>query len=50
MDKVNDGPRETSDAAVQRGNDRTSTIHRLKEQQLIPTQTGAVVPTLKNLS
>ena len=47
VDKVNDGPTKRQDATVQRVMTELAPYIDQRIQQLIPTQTGAVVPTTK---
>ena len=47
VDKVNDGPTKRQDATVQRVMMELQPYIDQRIQQLIPTQTGAVVPTTK---
>ena len=47
MDKVNKGPEKRRDATVDRVMTELAPYIDARIQQLIPTQTGAVVPTTK---
>tara|TARA_Y100001970_G_scaffold36589_1_gene45204 strand:+ start:614 stop:877 length:264 start_codon:yes stop_codon:yes gene_type:complete len=47
VDKVNDGPTKRQDATVERVMKELAPYIDQRIQQLIPTQTGAVVPTTK---
>ena len=47
MDKVNKGPEKRRDATVERVMSELAPYIDQRIQQLVPTQTGAVVPTTK---
>ena len=47
VDKVNDGPTKRQDATVERVMAELQPYIDARIEQLIPTQTGAVVPTTK---